>query len=60
MVLGAMMKAIFSFFLLLLTGFFIGGITIHDSIIGNSVLKIIDAICLFGFWKTFPKNNNLY
>lgn len=58
---GGIMKTLVGFFLLLLSSFFIGGITIHNSIIGNSIFKIIGVICLVDFWKTLPnKNNNMY
>ncbi len=54
------MKTLLGFILLLLSGFFMGGLTIQDSIIGNSILRIIGVICITGFYKTLPKNNNLY
>lgn len=54
------MKTLLGFFFLLLSGFFMGGLTIQNSIIGNSILKIIGVVCIVGFYKTLPKNNNLY
>lgn len=54
------MKFLFGFFLLLLESFFMS-ITIDDSIIGNSILKIMGFLCIYGFAEIFQeKNKNLY
>lgn len=53
------MKALISFTLLLLGSLFIG-MTVQDSIIGNSIVKILAALCYIGFWRMIPKNKKLY
>lgn len=53
------MRVLFSLFLLLLGSLFLG-ITVDNSIVGNSIVKIFGASCLVGFWKTYPKSNDLY
>ena len=54
------MRAVLSFILLLAGSLFIG-VTVENSIVGNSIVKIIGALCLIGFVRMFPKSNhNLY
>ena len=54
------MRAILSF-ILLLVGCLLIGVTVEDSLVGNSIVKTIGALCIIGFTKIFPyKKNNLY
>lgn len=54
------MRAVLSFVLLLAGGLCIG-MTVENSIVGNSIVKAIGALCMIGFWRLFPKrNDNLY
>ena len=54
------MRGILSFVLLLIGGLFIG-ITVEDSIVGNSIVKIIGALGMIGFWRLFPyRKRDLY
>jgi hypothetical protein len=48
------MRAVLSFILLLVGALFIG-ITVDNSIVGNTVVKAIGALCIIGFVRTFPK-----
>ncbi|MBT2684739.1 hypothetical protein [Bacillus sp. ISL-37] len=51
------MRAVLSFILLLVGGLFIG-VAVENSIVGTSVVKSIGALCLIGFWRTFPKRED--
>jgi len=53
------MKTLFGFVLFLLGCIFMG-MTIDDSIIGNSISKILGALCIIRFWKNMPVNDSLY
>jgi hypothetical protein len=54
------MRGILSFILLLVGCLFIG-ITVEDSLVGNSIVKTIGALCIVGFLKIIPrKNHDLY
>lgn len=53
------MKILFGFFLLFIACLF-WGITVEDSIIPNIILKGLGFLCIMGFVKTIPKDNNLY
>jgi hypothetical protein len=54
---GSNMRAVLSFILLLVGGLFIG-VAVENSIVGTSVVKSIGALCLIGFWRTFPKRED--
>ncbi|GAM16664.1 hypothetical protein [Mesobacillus selenatarsenatis] len=51
------MRAIFSF-ILLLAGALLIGITVENSIVENTVVKAIGALCIIGFVRTFPKRED--
>ncbi|WP_176167204.1 hypothetical protein [Mesobacillus jeotgali] len=51
------MRALVSFILLIIGSLLIG-ITIDDSLIGNSVIKAIAALCMIGFFKMVPRKKD--
>jgi hypothetical protein len=54
------LRGILSFILLLLGSLFIG-ITVENPIVGNSIVIIIAALRMIGFWRLFPyKKPDLY
>ncbi|MBT2692749.1 hypothetical protein [Bacillus sp. ISL-55] len=51
------MRAVLSFILLLVGALFIG-VTVEHSLVGNTVVKAIGALCMIGFFRTFPKKED--
>lgn len=51
------MRGLLSFILLLAGALFIG-ITVENSIVGNSGVKAVGALCIIGFVRTFPKRQD--
>ncbi|MBT2680444.1 hypothetical protein J7E38_15645 [Bacillus sp. ISL-35] len=51
------MRALVSFILLIIGGLLIG-VTVENSLIGNSIVKGIGALCVIGFLKIVPRNKD--
>lgn len=51
------MRVLVSLILLLLGGLLIG-ITVEDSLVGNSIVKGIGAVCMIGFLKMVPRKKD--